>query len=62
MVTSIATAAEEQSATSEEIGQAIEEINKIVGSTAEGMRQASQAVHVLAQMAQELNTAMAELR
>jgi len=62
VVTSIATAAEEQSATSEEINRAIEEINQIVGRTTGGMRQASQAVQELAQMAQELNRVMGELR
>ena len=62
VVSSIATAAEEQSATSEEINLSIEEINKIVGHTADGMRQASQAVHELAHMAQELHTVMAELQ
>jgi methyl-accepting chemotaxis protein len=62
VVASIATAAEEQSATSEEINQAIEEISRIVAETADGMIQASSAVQELAQMAQELNTVMAELR
>jgi methyl-accepting chemotaxis protein len=62
VVTSIATAAEEQSATSEEINQSIEEISKIVGNTADGMHQASQALHELAQTAQELNTVMGGLR
>ena len=62
IVTSIATAAEEQSATSEEINRAIEEINRIVGETTGGMVQASAAVHELSQMAHELNTVMTELR
>jgi len=62
VVTSIATAAEEQSATSEEINQAIEEINRIVGNTADGMHQASQALQELAQMTQELNRVMGGLR
>jgi len=62
VVSSIATAAEEQSATSEEIGHAIEDINKIVGYTSDGMRQASQAVDELAQMSQELNRVMGELK
>jgi methyl-accepting chemotaxis protein len=62
VVTSIATAAEEQSATSEEIHQAVEEINKIVGETANNMHQSSQALRELAQMAQELNTVMGELK
>jgi methyl-accepting chemotaxis protein len=62
VVASIATAAEEQSATSEEINQSIEEINRIVGETADGMTQASAAVQDLSKMAQELNTVMEELR
>ena len=62
VVSSIATAAEEQSATSEEINHSIDEISRIVGETADGMVQASAAVQELAQMAQELNRVMAELR
>ena len=59
VVTSIATAAEEQSATSEEINRAIEEINRVVGSTADGIVQCSAAVQELARMAQELRSVMA---
>ena len=62
VVTSIATAAEEQSATSEEINRSIEEINSVVGETSDGMVQASQAVQELSQMAQELNRVMGELQ
>ncbi len=62
VVASIATAAEQQSATSEEISRAIEEINKIVGETSEGMIQSSAAVQELSRMAQELNAVMAELQ
>jgi methyl-accepting chemotaxis protein len=62
VVASIATAAEEQSATSEEINRAIEEINKIVGETTEGMVQSSAAVQELSRMAQELNEVMATLQ
>ncbi|MDR1243449.1 MAG: methyl-accepting chemotaxis protein [Deltaproteobacteria bacterium] len=62
IVTSIATAAEEQSATSEEINKAIEEINSIVGETTDGMVQASSAVQELSRMAQELNRVMEELK
>jgi methyl-accepting chemotaxis protein len=62
VVASIATAAEEQSATSEEINRAIEEINTIVRDTADGMVQAAAAVQELSRMAQELNTVMAGLR
>jgi methyl-accepting chemotaxis protein len=62
VVTSIATAAEEQSATSEEIAKALEEINRIVGETTDGMVQSSQAVQDLSRMAQELNSVMGKLR
>ncbi|MDR2893326.1 MAG: methyl-accepting chemotaxis protein [Deltaproteobacteria bacterium] len=62
VVSSIATAAEQQSSTSEEINQSIEEINKIVGETSEGMVQSASAVQELSRMAQELNGVMAELQ
>jgi methyl-accepting chemotaxis protein len=62
VVASIATAAEEQSATSEEINRSVEEISRIVGKTSDGMVQAAAAVQELSQMAQELNKAMNELR
>ena len=62
VVTSIATAAEEQSATSEEISLAINEITHVVSETAEGMIQASAAVQELSAMAQELNRVMGELK
>jgi methyl-accepting chemotaxis protein len=62
VVASIATAAEEQSATSEEIHHSVDEISRIVAETAANMHQASQALHELAQMAQELNMVMEKLR
>jgi|GEM_PF-3310951 len=62
VVASIATAAEEQSATSEEINHAVEEINRIVAETADGMVQASAAVQELSRMAQELNRVMEGLK
>ena len=62
VVSSIATAAEEQSATSEEISRSIEEINRIVGETSDGMHQAAQAVSELSQIAQELNRIMGQLQ
>jgi methyl-accepting chemotaxis protein len=61
VVTSIATAAEEQSSTSEEINRSIEEINRIVSETTDGMVQSSAAVQELSQMAQELNRVMEQL-
>lgn len=62
VVSSIATAAEEQSATSEEINRSIDEINRIVAETAEGMVQSSSAVQDLSRMAQELRRVMEALR
>jgi methyl-accepting chemotaxis protein len=62
VVTSIATAAEEQSATSEEINRAIDEINRVVSETTQGMVQSSAAVQELSQMAQELRTVMEKLK
>ena len=62
VVASIATAAEQQSATSEEINRAIEEINRIVSETSEGMVQSSAAVQELSGMAQDLRRIMEQLR
>ncbi len=53
-IQSIATAAEEQSATSEEIMRSIEDVNRIVAETSDAMSQSSQAVQELANMASEL--------
>jgi PAS domain S-box-containing protein len=61
VVASIATAAEEQSATSEEINKAIEEIHIIVNETTAGMMQSSSAVQELSHMAQELSRVMEQL-
>jgi len=62
VVASIATAAEQQSATSEEISRAIDEINQVVGETTEGMVQSSAAVQDLSRMAQELRRVMEGLK
>ncbi len=62
LITNIATAAEQQSATSEEINHAIEEINRIAGDTAEGMVQSSSAVQEVAAMAQELRALLQRLQ
>ena len=62
IVAAIATAAEQQSATSNEITQAIDEINRIVGETSEGMIQSSQAVQDLSRMAQELKRVLDNLQ
>ena len=61
-VRSIATASEEQSASSEEINMAIGEINRISTETAEAMEQSAQAVADLAQLAQKLNQLIANLQ
>ncbi len=62
VITGIATAAEEQSATSEEITRAIEEINRIAAETASGMEQSASAVQELSHMAQELKQLLDRLR
>ncbi len=61
LISGIATAAEEQSATSEEINRSIDEINHIASSTATGMTEASQAVHELSEMANELQIQLQKL-
>jgi len=53
-VRSIATAAEEQSSTSEEINRSIEDISRISSETSEGMQQSAQAVSELANQSQVL--------
>ncbi|GAB6057233.1 methyl-accepting chemotaxis protein [Desulfonatronum parangueonense] len=55
-VRSIATAAEQQSATSEEINRGVEDINRISTETSDVMNQSAQAVSNLAQMAVQLHT------
>ncbi|MDR2893400.1 MAG: methyl-accepting chemotaxis protein [Deltaproteobacteria bacterium] len=62
VVASIATAAEQQSATSEEINRAIAEVSTVIGETTEGMVQSSAAVQELSRMAQELRRVMERLR
>ena len=61
IVTSIAAAAEKQSATSAEINKAVEEINQIVSETSKDMAQSSNAVQELSLMAQELRSVMREI-
>ncbi len=62
VVVSIATAAEEQSATSEEINRAVDEINRIASDTSDGMLQSAAAVQDLSRMAQELRRVMEGLK
>ncbi len=62
LVSSIAAAAEEQSATSEEINSALDDVRRMVVETSEGMIQSSAAVHDLAETAQVLKQVMERLR
>jgi len=61
-VRSIATAAEQQSATSEEINRAIGAISAIAAETDQAMAQSSQAVSDLAIQAEELGRLIAALQ
>ena len=61
-VRAIATAAEEQSATSEEINRAVESISRIASETAQAMGQSAQAVTELAAQAHELNSLVADIK
>ena len=60
-VQSIATAAEQQSATSEEINRAVDAINSIASDTAHGMHSANEASSELVKMSDELNTLIKQL-
>ncbi|HAS88380.1 MAG TPA: chemotaxis protein [Desulfovibrio sp.] len=62
LVESIATAAEEQSATSEQINRAVDEVNRIVSDSAEGMIQSAGAVQELAEMALKLKKVLSNLK
>jgi len=61
-IRSIATAAEEQSASSEEINHSIEEINKITRETVEGVSQSATAAHELSEQLTNLNSLTRELK
>ena len=61
-VRSIATAAEQQSATSEEINRAIESISRIASETAEAMDQSARAVTEQAEQAQGLSALVAGIQ
>lgn len=61
-VRSIATAAEEQSAASDEITHSLTEINQMANETAAAMQHSAQAVSDLAQQSQELQQLVNELR
>jgi len=61
-VRAIAAAAEQQSATSEEINRSVESISSIAAETAQAMHQSAQAVSDLARQAQDLGGLMALLK
>jgi len=61
-VRSIATASEQQSATSEEINRSIEDINRISSETASAMNQSAQAVGELATQAGTLHTLIEKMK
>ena len=62
LITSIATAAEQQSSTSEEISRSVDEINIIAGETATGMVESASAVHMLSNLALELKAMLEKLQ
>ncbi len=61
-IAGIATAAEQQSATSEEINRSVEEINRIATDTASGMSESASAVQELSRMSQELKQLLDKLQ
>ena len=62
LVSGIATAGEEQSATSESINQSVDEINRLASEAASGAEQSSAAVQEVADMAMELKTLLQRLQ
>lgn len=62
LITGIASAVEQQSATSEEINRAVDEISGIAKKTAQGMVQSAAAVQELSAMSQELKRLLGKLR
>lgn len=61
-VRAIATAAEEQSATSEQINRSIAEVNDIAGGTAQAMREAERAVTELAAQSTSLEKLVGDIK
>jgi len=61
-VRSIATASEEQSATSEEISRSVEDINRISNETSDAMQQATQAVSEVSSQAHVLQGLIREMQ
>jgi methyl-accepting chemotaxis protein len=62
MVRGIATAAEEQSVTSDEINESISQINKLSISNGEEIREADKAIHEIARMAEKLTELVHKLQ
>jgi len=61
-INSIATAAEEQSATSEEINRAVDEINRITAETASGVAQSAAALRDLSEQLADLSDLVQRLK
>lgn len=61
-MSAIATASEEQSASSEEINRAIMEVNSISAKTADAMDEAAQAVAELTAQAQNLSRLVNDMK
>ena len=61
-IRAIATASEEQSATSEEINRSIEEVSRIASETASAMQASDEVVLNLGQQAQELDNLIREMK
>ena len=61
-VRAIATASEQQSATSDEINKAVTHVNAIAGEAARAMEEADKSVNELAKQTQNLNELIAEMK
>ncbi len=62
MIRGIATAAEQQSATSEEINRSVEDINRIAAESADTLNQSREAIEDLANQAGELQRLIGRLQ
>ncbi len=61
-IRAIATASEEQSATSDEIAQSVADVSNIVNDTTQAMSEAAQAVSVLSEQSQQLSDLIKNLK
>ena len=61
-IQSIATASEEQSATSDEINNSINNVNELTSRSSAAMSECAQAVSELARQSQELNTLVENMK